>query len=172
MRFQGRAWVFGDNIDTDVIIPGRYLNTTDPKELAAHCMEGIDPEFPRKVQPGDIVVAGRNFGSGSSREHAPISLKAAGVSCVIAKSFARIFFRNAINIGLPVLECPEAVEAIAPGDELEVRLDTGEIHNRRTGQVFHARPYPPFMLELIRAGGLIPYTRARLAKSQPGALGG
>ncbi|HXF69178.1 MAG TPA: 3-isopropylmalate dehydratase small subunit [Thermoflexus sp.] len=162
MRFQGHAWVFGDNIDTDVIIPGRYLNTTDPKELAAHCMEGVDPEFPRKVRPGDIVVAGRNFGSGSSREHAPISLKAAGVSCVIAKSFARIFFRNAINIGLPVLECPEAVEAVQPGDELEVRLDTGEIRHLRTGQVFRAKPYPPFMLELIRAGGLIPYTRARL----------
>jgi 3-isopropylmalate/(R)-2-methylmalate dehydratase small subunit len=162
MRFQGRAWVFGDNIDTDVIIPGRYLNTTDPQELAAHCMEGVDPEFPRKAQPGDIVVAGRNFGSGSSREHAPLSLKAAGVSCVVAKSFARIFFRNAINIGLPVLECPEAVEAIQPGDELEVRLDTGEILHRRTGQVFRAKPYPPFMLELIRAGGLIPYTKARL----------
>ncbi|WP_376789140.1 3-isopropylmalate dehydratase small subunit [Thermoflexus sp.] len=166
MRFHGRAWVFGDNIDTDVIIPGRYLNTTDPKELAAHCMEGIDPEFPHKVQPGDIVVAGRNFGSGSSREHAPISLKAAGVSCVIAKSFARIFFRNAINIGLPVLECPEAVEAISPGDELEVHLDTGEIRNHRTGQTFRAKPYPPFMLELIRAGGLIPYTRARLQQER------
>lgn len=162
MRFHGRAWVFGDNIDTDVIIPGRYLNTTDPQELAAHCMEGVDPEFPRKVRPGDIVVAGRNFGSGSSREHAPISLKAAGISCVIAQSFARIFFRNAINIGLPVLECPEAVEATQPGDELEVRLDTGEILNRRAGTVFRAKPYPPFMLELIRAGGLIPYTRARL----------
>ncbi|MER3399569.1 MAG: 3-isopropylmalate dehydratase small subunit [Thermoflexus sp.] len=169
MRFHGRAWVFGDNIDTDVIIPGRYLNTTDPHELAAHCMEGVDPEFPRKVRPGDIVVAGRNFGSGSSREHAPISLKAAGISCVIAKSFARIFFRNAINIGLPVLECPEAVEATQPGDELEVRLDTGEILNRRAGTVFRAKPYPPFMLELIRAGGLIPYTRARL---QAGARAG
>ncbi len=166
MRFRGRAWVFGDNIDTDVIIPGRYLNTTDPKELAAHCMEGVDPEFPRKVQPGDIVVAGRNFGSGSSREHAPLSLQAAGVSCIIAKSFARIFFRNAINIGLPVLECPEAVDAISPGDELEVHLDTGEIRNQRTGQAFRAKPYPPFMLELIRAGGLIPYTRARLQAGQ------
>lgn len=144
-------------MDTDVIIPARYLNTPDAKELAAHCMEDIDVEFAAKVQGGDIIVAGRNFGCGSSREHAPISIKASGASCVIAASFARIFYRNALNIGLPILECPAAAEAIAAGDEVAVDFDTGKVTDLTTGAEFTAEPFPPFMQELIAAGGLAAY---------------
>ncbi|MBI5166570.1 MAG: 3-isopropylmalate dehydratase small subunit [candidate division NC10 bacterium] len=157
MLIRGKAWKFGDDVDTDVIIPSLYLVTSDPEELGKHCMEAVDPEFPRKIGKGDIIVAGKNFGCGSSREHAPISIKAAGVSCVIARSFARIFYRNAINIGLPILECPEAADGVSTGDQLEVDLDTGEIRNMSTGRVYRATPFPPFMQELIAAGGLMKY---------------
>jgi 3-isopropylmalate/(R)-2-methylmalate dehydratase small subunit len=160
----GKAHKFGDHIDTDQIIPARYLVTTDPKELGAHCMEGADPDFVNRVREGDVMVGGVNFGCGSSREHAPVSLRGAGIRCVIAKSFARIFFRNAINLGLPVLECPEAVENISDGDEIEVNLERGTIHNLTTHQVFQAKPYEPFMMELIQAGGLIEYTKRKLAQ--------
>jgi len=159
MRIQGRVHKFGDDIDTDVIIPARYLNTTDPEELAGHCMEAADPDFPNKVQPGDIIIAGKNFGSGSSREHAAIALKAAGVSLVIAKSFARIFYRNAFNTGLPLLECEDAVEAARPGDVFEVELETGRIKNLTTGQEFKAVPIPAFMLRLIKDGGLVEHLK-------------
>lgn len=162
MKLEGKVWKYGDNIDTDVIIPARYLVTTDPKTLAAHCMEDIDQAFASQVQPGDIIVGGRNFGCGSSREHAPISIKGAGVSCIIAESFARIFFRNAINIGLPILESPEAVEDAQKGDVLSVNLVTGTITNQRTGKTYQASPYPPFVLGIINAGGLVPYTRREL----------
>ncbi len=160
----GTAHKYGDNVDTDVIIPARYLVTSDPDELAAHCMEDIDPEFVRRVKPGDVLVAGKNFGCGSSREHAPIAIKACGISCVIAKTFARIFFRNAINIGLPILIAPEAVEGIEAGDQVSVDLASGTIVNETRGTRFSAAPFPEFMLEIIRAGGLVPYTRARLAR--------
>jgi len=159
---KGRVWKYSDNVDTDAIIPARYLNTTSETELAAHCMEDIDPSFVKKVKPGDIIVAGKNFGCGSSREHAPLAIKASGVSCVIAETFARIFFRNAINIGLPILECPEAVRNTEAGQTLEVDLAEGTIRNVETGQVYQATPYPAFMLELIDAGGLIAYTRRKL----------
>ncbi len=162
MKLRGRAWKFGPDIDTDRIIPARYLNTSDPKELAKHCMEDADPEFAKKVQPGDIIVAGKNFGCGSSREHAPIAIKAAGVSCVIAKSFARIFFRNAFNTGLPILECEEAVEGIDQGDEVEVDLGKGEIRNITKDLTFKARPIPPFMESLLKAGGLMEWVKQRL----------
>ncbi len=155
MKLKGRVWKFGKNIDTDAIIPARYLNTSDPQELAKHCMEDADPEFPSKVKEGDIIVADKNFGCGSSREHAPIAIKAAGVSCVIAPSFARIFYRNAFNMGLPIFECAEAPELINEGDEIEVDADTGEITNLTTGKKMKAQPIPPFMQELIRDGGLI-----------------
>ena len=161
MRAHGKVHKYGDNVDTDVIIPARYLNTPDAKELASHCMEDIDADFARRVRPGDIVVAGRNFGCGSSREHAPIALKASGVACVVAESFARIFYRNALNIALPILECPEAACAISPGDEVSVDLDTGEIADLTTGGRFAAEPFPPFMQELINAGGLAAYLRSR-----------
>jgi 3-isopropylmalate/(R)-2-methylmalate dehydratase small subunit len=164
MVLKGQAHKYGANVDTDVIIPARYLNVSEPTELARHCMEDIDPEFVKKVKKGDIIVAGANFGCGSSREHAPLSIKSAGVSCVIASSFARIFFRNAINIGLPLLECAECVEKINSGDSLEVDLSSGKIVNLSSGQVFTAKPYPEFMAELINAGGLVEYTRNRLAK--------
>ncbi len=160
---KGTAHTFGDHIDTDQIIPARYLVTTDPRELAQHCMETADPEFVKRVRPGDVMVAGVNFGCGSSREHAPVSIKGAGVSCVIAKSFARIFFRNAINLGLPVLECPEAVDGIEAGDEVEVDLSSGTIRNLTTEQVFKAKPFEPFMMELLEAGGLVEYTKRKLA---------
>jgi len=160
----GRVHKYGDNIDTDVIIPARYLNVSDPAELAKRCMEGIDGEFISRVQPGDIILAGANFGSGSSREHAPIAIKAAGISCVVAKSFARIFFRNAVNIGLPILECEEAVDKSDPGDTLEVELTTGEIENVSKGLSFRARPYPDFMLGIISAGGLVEYTKQRITR--------
>jgi len=163
MDSQGKAHKFGDQLDTDQIISARYLTTTDARELGSHCLETVDREFVKKVRPGDILVAGVNFGCGSSREHAPISIRGCGVSCVIAKSFARIFFRNSLNLGLPVMESPEAVEAIDAGDELEVDLTTGVIRNLTKEQTYQAKPYEPFMLELIEAGGLIEYTKRRLA---------
>jgi 3-isopropylmalate/(R)-2-methylmalate dehydratase small subunit len=158
----GKAWVFGDNIDTDVIIPARYLMTTDPAELAKHCMEDIDPGFASAVHAGDVLLAGNNFGCGSSREHAPIAIKGAGVSVVIANSFARIFYRNAINIGLPILECAEAVAAVKAGDELRVDLASGRIEDVTTGQTFQAQSYPESILRIIAAGGLIAATRQKL----------
>ncbi|HRY13471.1 MAG TPA: 3-isopropylmalate dehydratase small subunit [Syntrophomonadaceae bacterium] len=159
MKFTGQVYKFGSNIDTDAIIPARYLNTFDPVELARHCMEDADPEFPGKVNPGDIIVAGRNFGCGSSREHAPIAIKGAGVACVVADSFARIFYRNAINIGLPILESPEAAAAIQEGDEIEVDLETGLIKNLRNGEVYQATAFPEFMQGIIARGGLINYVK-------------
>lgn len=161
MKFTGKAYKFGSNIDTDAIIPARYLNTFDPRELAMHCMEDADPEFPCKVKPGDIIVADKNFGCGSSREHAPIAIKGAGVSCVIADSFARIFYRNAINIGLPILESPEAANAIREGDEVEVELENGRIRNLRTGEEYQATPFPEFMQDIMDKGGLINYVKTR-----------
>lgn len=154
-KAKGRVFKYGDNIDTDVIIPARYLNTSDAKELAAHCMEDIDTEFVKKVQPGDIMVGVKNFGCGSSREHAPIAIKESGISCVIASSFARIFYRNAINIGLPILECAEAAEAISDGDEVEVDFATGDIKDLTTGKSFKAQPFPAFIQDIIASGGLI-----------------
>ncbi|MHB8780718.1 MAG: 3-isopropylmalate dehydratase small subunit [Candidatus Geothermincolia bacterium] len=162
MELRGKAWRYGKNVDTDVIIPARYLATSDPVELARHCMEDLDASFAANVRPGDIIVAEENFGSGSSREHAPVAIKASGISCVIAKSFARIFYRNAINIGLPILESPEAVDATEYGDELLVDLTDGRIENVTRGQVFQAEPFPEFMRRLIDAGGLEPYVRERL----------
>ena len=159
MKLTGKVWKYGANVDTDAIIPARHLNISTPEELARHCMEDIDPEFIQKVQPGDIIVGTTNFGCGSSREHAPLAIKGAGVSCVIATTFARIFYRNAINIGLPILECPAAVEGTEAGQTLEVELETGKIRNLDTGQTFQAEPYPEFMMGIIRAGGLIEYTR-------------
>jgi len=159
---KGKVHKYGADVNTDVIIPARYLNVSDPAELAKHCMEDIDKEFVAEVQPGDIIVATTNFGCGSSREHAPLAIKASGISCIIAKSFARIFFRNAINIGLPLLECEEAVAQTEAGDLLEVELSNGEIKNMTSGVTFTARPYPDFMAELISVGGLIEYTRQRL----------
>ena len=162
MTMRGKAHKFGAHIDTDQIIPAKYLVTTDPKELGEHCMENNDAEFAKKVQPGDVIVADINFGCGSSREHAPISILGAGVSCVIAKNFARIFFRNAINLGLPVLESPEAVDAIEQGDEVEVDLATGKIRDLTTEEVFTAKPYEAFMMDIINAGGLVEYTKRKL----------
>lgn len=162
MRFRGKAWLFGDNIDTDAIIPARYLNTSDSQELARHCMEDADPNFVNNMRPGDIIVAGKNFGCGSSREHAPIAIKAAGVSCVIAESFARIFYRNAFNMGLPILECPGINGKIREGDDISVDLANGVIENHSTGEIFRAEPIPPFMQELIEAGGLIPYVKKKM----------
>jgi len=164
MMIKGKTWRFGDDVDTDLIIPARYLNTSDPKELATHCMEDAEPEFARKVRPGDIIVAGNNFGCGSSREHAPLAIKAAGVSCVIAVTFARIFYRNAVNIGLPILESEAAAKEIKEGEELEINLEKGRIINVTTGKVYQAAPFPGFMRELISAGGLIPYVRSRLSR--------
>ncbi|HVO84954.1 MAG TPA: 3-isopropylmalate dehydratase small subunit [Syntrophobacteria bacterium] len=163
MILRGRAWKFGADVDTDLIIPARYLNTSDPKELAKHCMEDADPAFVGKVSPGDFIVAGNNFGCGSSREHAPIAIKAAGVSCVVAAGFARIFYRNAFNLGLPILESAEAAEAAKTGDELEVDLATGQITNLSQGRTYQAQPVPPFMQELLAAGGLMPHVMKRLA---------
>jgi 3-isopropylmalate/(R)-2-methylmalate dehydratase small subunit len=164
VKLKGRVFKYGANVNTDVIIPARYLNLSEPAELAKHCMEDIDASFLNKVKPGDIIMATTNFGCGSSREHAPLAIKAAGISCVIAASFARIFFRNAIDIGLPLLECPEAVAGTDSGDVLEVDLTKGKIKNVTRGKTFTARPYPDFMSELIAAGGLIEYTRTRLAR--------
>jgi len=164
MELKGKLWLFGADIDTDAIIPARYLNTSDPDELAKHCMEDADPGFAAKVQPGDIIVAGKNFGCGSSREHAPIAIKAAGVSCVIAGTFARIFYRNAFNIGLPIFESPEAAAEFNEGDELLVDADTGVIKNLTTGKKYTATPVPPFMQQIIAAGGLINYVKDKVQK--------
>jgi 3-isopropylmalate dehydratase small subunit len=162
MKQGRRAWKYPDNVDTDVIVPARYLTTSDPAELAAHCMEDIDPDFASHVAQGDIIVAGENFGCGSSREHAPIAIKASGVSCVIAASFARIFYRNAINIGLPILECAEAAAEIKGGDMVSVDFETGDIHNLTSGAQYRAAPFPPFVRDIMAAGGLIPYIAAKL----------
>ena len=158
---KGHVFKYGDNVDTDVIIPARYLNSSDPKELALHCMEDIDKDFVKNVKAGDIMVANKNFGCGSSREHAPISIKAAGVSCVIAETFARIFYRNSINIGLPIIECPQAAKEIEAGDEVEVDFDNGMIYNRTKGTEFQGQPFPEFMQKLIAAGGLVKYTNSK-----------
>lgn len=155
MKIQGKVHKYGDHVDTDVIIPARYLNTADHKELAAHCMEDIDKDFVKNVKDGDIIVAGVNFGCGSSREHAPIAIKAAGVSCVIAKNFARIFYRNSLNIGLPILECPQAGDDIENGDELSVDFDSGVITNITKGKTYKAEPFPPFIQNIIEKGGLL-----------------
>lgn len=159
----GHVFKYGDNVDTDVIIPARYLNSSDPKELATHCMEDIDKNFVKNVNAGDIIVANKNFGCGSSREHAPLSIKAAGVSCVIAETFARIFYRNAINIGLPIIECPEAAKAISAGDEVEVNFDTGVITDVTSGQSFQGQAFPPFMQKLIDCEGLVNYINTKNA---------
>ncbi len=162
MLIKGRTWRFGADIDTDAIIPARYLNTSDPDELARHVMEDADPEFPEKVKPGDIIVADKNFGCGSSREHAPIAIKAAGIRAVVAKSFARIFYRNAFNIGLPIFESSEASEKIRQGDEIEIDADSGLIRNLTRNEQYQAKPIPPFMQELIKAGGLVEWTRRKI----------
>jgi 3-isopropylmalate/(R)-2-methylmalate dehydratase small subunit len=162
MKLKGKVWKFKDNINTDEIIPARYLNTFDEKELARHCMEDADQDFPKKVKAGDIIVAGKNFGCGSSREHAPICLKGAGVSCVIAETFARIFYRNAINIGLPILESTAASKGIEEGDTIEVDLEKGKIKNITTGKTYEATAFPPFMQELINAGGLMEYVKKKI----------
>lgn len=159
MKATGRVFKYGDNVDTDVIIPARYLNTSDPKELAAHCMEDIDLDFAKKVQEGDIIVANRNFGCGSSREHAPIAIKESGISCVIASTFARIFYRNAINIGLPILECDQAVKSIEAGDKLEVNFDTGVIKNLTKNEEYQGEAFPEFMQKIINSNGLIGYIK-------------
>lgn len=156
---KGHCWIFGDNINTDLIIPARYLNTTDVAELASHCMEDEDPDFPRKIKRGDVIVGGDNFGCGSSREHAPIAIKGAGISCVIAKSFARIFFRNSINIGLPILECPAAAAEARPGDEIEVDIGAGAISNLTRGKTYKTAPFPPEMRAIIAAGGLMNFVK-------------
>lgn len=166
MKFNGTVFRYGRDIDTDVIIPARYLNTSDPAELAKHCLEDLDTTFVTRVKPGDIIVADENFGCGSSREHAPVAIKAAGVSCVIAKSFARIFYRNSINMGLPILECPEAVDAISNGDVVSVDADTGTIADETTRAIFHAQPFPPFIQEIINAGGLVERTKQKIAEAQ------
>ena len=159
--YTGKVFKYGDNVDTDVIIPARYLNNPDPAELARHCMEDIDASFASAVRPGDIVVGGANFGCGSSREHAPLALQASGVRCVIAASFARIFYRNAINIGFPILECPEAAKAIQSGDTVSVDFATGLIRNDSTGQEYRAVAFPPFIEKIIEKGGLLPYLKDR-----------
>ena len=157
MNAKGRVFKYGDNVDTDVIIPARYLNSSDPAELATHCMEDIDKNFVNRVQKGDIIVANKNFGCGSSREHAPIAIKASGVSCVIAETFARIFYRNAINIGLPIIECPEAAKAIVSGDEVEINFDSGIITDVTKGTSYKGQAFPPFMQKIIEAEGLVKY---------------
>ena len=161
MKASGMVFKYGDNVDTDVIIPARYLNSSDPAELATHCMEDIDKDFVKKVNKGDIIVAKKNFGCGSSREHAPIAIKAAGVSCVIAETFARIFYRNAINIGLPIIECPEASRGIETGDEVEVDFDSGIITNKTKGTSFKGQAFPEFMQKIIRAEGLVNYINGK-----------
>jgi 3-isopropylmalate/(R)-2-methylmalate dehydratase small subunit len=169
LRFEGRVFVFGDNVDTDGIIPARYLNTDNPEELAPHCMEDIDDSFAKKVKRGDIIVAGENFGCGSSREHAPIAIKAVGVSCVIASSFARIFFRNAINIGLPILEIEDATKKFKSGDRVVVDIKNGTVENKSTGKIYQTQPFPPFMQRIINSGGLINSIREELKRS-PGKI--
>ena len=160
MKFTGNAIKYGDNVDTDVIIPARYLNTIDKKELASHCMEDLDTTFTQRVKPGDIMVAEYNFGCGSSREHAPIAIKESGIALVIAKSFARIFYRNSINIGLPIIECPDAVDAISEGNELQVDMDAGVIYNKTTGEKYDTEPFPAFIQTIISNGGLIESIKA------------
>lgn len=162
MSMTGTVWKFGDNVDTDVIIPARYLNVSCAEELARYCMEDVTPEFADALQLGDMIVAGENFGCGSSREHAPLAIKGSGVACVIAKSFARIFYRNAINIGLPILECPEAVDETDAGDRVWVDLRAGTITNERTGRTYRTDPFPPFVMGIIQAGGLVPYMQERI----------
>jgi 3-isopropylmalate/(R)-2-methylmalate dehydratase small subunit len=169
MKMTGKVWKYGDNVDTDAIIPARYLNVSALGELVRHCMEDIDADFADSVQPGDMIVAGANFGCGSSREHAPLALKGAGVACVVAVSFARIFFRNAINVGLPILECPQAVEETELGDVLTVDLSGGTIINLRTGSAYQSSPFPAFVMEIIQAGGLVPHTRKRLHRQSKDA---
>ena len=164
MKFKGTAHRYGRDIDTDVIIPARYLNTSDPAELAKHCLEDLDTSFVERVKPGDIIVAEENFGCGSSREHAPICIKAAGVDAVIAKSFARIFYRNSINIGLAILECPEAVDAIKQGDVVSIDADAGTITDETTGETFQAEPFPPFIREIIEEGGLVNRWKKKLGE--------
>lgn len=159
---EGKAIKYGDNVDTDVIIPARFLNTSDPKELAAHCMEDLDKSFKDRVKPGDIMVAGDNFGCGSSREHAPIAIKESGISCVIAKSFARIFYRNAINIGLPILECPDAASSIEDGDIVSVDFETGVIKDITKGIEFKSQPFPEFIKRIIECGGLVNYVKEKV----------
>ena len=161
MKACGHVFKYGDNVDTDVIIPARYLNATQGEELAKHCMEDIDKEFVHKVQKGDLIIANKNFGCGSSREHAPLAIKCAGVSCVIAETFARIFYRNAINIGLPIIECPEAAKSIENGDEVEVDFDTGVITNKTKGETYQGQSFPEFMQKIISAGGLVNYINAQ-----------
>ena len=161
MKVCGHVFKYGDNVDTDVIIPARYLNATKGEELAKHCMEDIDREFVNKVQPGDIIVAEKNFGCGSSREHAPLAIKCTGISCVIAETFARIFYRNSINIGLPIIECPQAAKAICAGDEVEVDFDSGVITNITRGETYKGQSFPPFMQNIIQAGGLVAYINAK-----------
>lgn len=158
---KGHVFKYGDNVDTDVIIPARYLNSSDPKELALHCMEDIDKDFVKNVKAGDIMVANKNFGCGSSREHAPISIKAAGVSCVIAETFARIFYRNSINIGLPIIECPEASREIEEGDEVEIDFDSGKIYDRTKGTEYQGQAFPPFMQKIIDSEGLVNYINSK-----------
>ncbi len=160
-KANGKVIKYGDNVDTDVIIPARYLNSSDPKELATHCMEDLDSNFLNRMNAGDIMVAQKNFGCGSSREHAPIAIKACGISCVIAETFARIFYRNAINIGLPIIECPEAVEGIDDGDEVEVDFDSGIISNKTKGTSFKGQPFPEFMQKIIACEGLVNYINAK-----------
>ncbi len=164
MQARGNVFRYGDNVDTDVIIPARYLNTSDPKELASHCMEDLDRGFIRNVKSGDIIVADKNFGCGSSREHAPLAIKASGISCVIARSFARIFYRNALNIGLPILECPEACDVVKGGDVVSIDFDKGVITDETQGKTFQAEPFPPFMQALISAGGLANYMKQEAKK--------
>ncbi len=162
----GKVFIYGDHVDTDVIIPARYLNTSDPKHLAAHCMEDLDADFAEQAEAGDIIVAGRNFGCGSSREHAPMAIKASGIQCVIARSFARIFYRNSFNIGLPIMECPAAVDGISAGDSVRVDFRAGWIVNETTGQQFEARPFPPFLNRMIENGGLVGYVKSVLEEER------
>lgn len=162
MIAKGKAFVYGNNVDTDVIIPARHLNTSDPQELANHCMEDIDPSFVAQVEAGDMIVAQKNFGCGSSREHAPLAIKSSGISCVIAASFARIFYRNAINIGLPILECEQAVEDIQVGDELEVDFKNGRILNKTQDKIYETQPFPPFIQKIIESDGLVNHVRKQL----------
>ena len=161
MSVKGKVFKYGNDVDTDVIIPARHLTSADPVHLASHCMEDIDPDFVNRVKAGDVMVAGENFGCGSSREHAPVAIKASGITLVIASSFARIFYRNAINVGLPIMECPEASSAINNGDEIEADFDTGVIRDLTTGESFTAKPFPEFIKKIIDAGGLVPYTKMK-----------
>jgi len=172
MMINGQAWKFGANVDTDVIIPVRYLTSIDPAELGKHCLEGLDPEFATKVRAGDVIVALENFGCGSSREHAPVAIKGAGVGCVIAATFARIFFRNALNIGLPIVESAEAARRIEAGDTVEGDVASGRIVNHSKGETYQAAPFPPFVQELVAAGGLVPYVARRLKERAAGAVEG